>query len=153
MGGGPAGAKRHFLGVHDMTDLIGSWALLSATNYRDEDATPVYGDPPSGQIQYSADGRMSAFLMDPAWAARGQPAADGFTEFFAYAGTWERVENRVRHHVLFSSHPQRIGEVFERIVEVIDADRIELVTIPEVSKSGKTYVTRLMWQQIGGTKV
>ena len=43
--------------------------------------------------------------------------------------------------------------MFERIVEVIDADRIELVTIPEVSKSGKTYVTRLMWQQIGGTKV
>jgi hypothetical protein len=32
---------------------------------------------------------MSAFLMDPAWATRGSSEADSFTDFFAYAGSWQ----------------------------------------------------------------
>ncbi len=133
-----------------MVDLLGTWTLLSCTNYRDEDATTAYGDPPAGQIQYTADGRMSAFLMDPAWAARGEQAADGFTEFFSYGGTWAREGDTVTHHILFSSHPQRVGTSFVRLIHAIDEDHMELVTKPEVSKSGKTYVTRLAWERVKG---
>src|SRR5690606_33262759 len=89
-----------------MVDLLGAWSLLSCTNIRGEDAATAYGDPPAGQIQYTADGRMSAFLMDPAWVERGNQLADGFTEFFSYGGTWKRDGDSITHHVMFSSHPQ-----------------------------------------------
>lgn len=130
-----------------MTHLLGAWSLVSCINYRDDEATRAYGNPPSGQLQYTADGRMSGFLMDPAWAERGDPAADGFTEFFAYAGTWQRDGDAVTHRVLFSSHPKRVGTSFVRTVKVVDDDTIELLTVPEVSKSGRTYVTRLLWKR------
>jgi hypothetical protein len=131
-----------------MIDLIGAWSLISCVNMRDGAATRTFGDPPSGQIQYTADGRMSAFLMDPAWAARGDQGADSFTDFFAYAGRWRRDGDRVYHDILFSSVPTRVGTSFTRIVNVIDRDRIELETIPEVSRSGRTYVTVLTWQRV-----
>ncbi len=131
-----------------MTDLLGAWSLTECVNYRDGEPTPTFGTPPSGQIQYTADGRMGAFLMDPAWAARGNPQADSFTEFFAYGGTWSREGDLVRHQILFSSQPGRVGTAFERKVRVIDADTIVLETIPEVSKSGKTYITCLTWRRV-----
>jgi hypothetical protein len=132
-----------------MTELLGAWSLVSCIHYRDDEATPAYGDPPSGQIQYTADGRMSAFLMDPAWAARGKPAADSRTEFFAYAGTWRLEGDEVTHEVLFCSHPGSIGARFVRRLTVLDDDRIELLTAPEVSTSGRTHVSRLVWQRCG----
>ena len=49
---------------------------------------------------------------------------------------------------VFASLPARVGTTFERQVNVLGPDRIELVTIPEVSKSGRTYITRLVWQRI-----
>lgn len=133
-----------------MTDLLGAWSLVSCINYRDEEPTPTFGTPPSGQIQYTAEGRMSAFLMDPDWAAsgRGDAVPDSFTEFFAYAGTWQREGDLIRHRILFASVPARVGTTFERQVNVLGPDRIELVTIPEVSKSGRTYITRLVWQRV-----
>jgi hypothetical protein len=126
-------------------ELLGTWSLISCINYRDDEVTYAYGDPPAGQIQYTADGRMSAFLMDPAWAERGNSEADGFTEFFAYAGTWQRDGANVTHHVLFSSSPKRVGTSFVRRINEIDKVTMELVTLPEISKSGRTYVTRLRW--------
>lgn len=109
---------------------------------------PTFGTPPGGQIQYTADGRMGAFLMDPAWAERGDPKADSFTEFF---GLWRHLDHEgdmVRHLILYSSVPGRVGTTFERVVRVIDHDTIVLETAPEVSKSGKTYVTRLTWKRV-----
>ncbi len=131
-----------------MTDLLGAWWLVDCVNYRDGQGTPTFGTPPGGQIQYTADGRMGAFLMDPAWAERGDPKADSFAEFFAYGGTWTREGDMVRHLILYSSVPGRVGTTFERVVRVIDHDTIVLETVPEVSKSGKTYVTRLTWKRV-----
>lgn len=131
-----------------MVDLLGAWSLVKCVNYRDGEPTRTFGDPPSGQIQYTADGRMGAFLMDPEWAARGKVAADSFTEFFAYGGTWAREGDLVRHQILFSSVPGRVGTAFERRIRVIDQDTIVLETIPEVSKSGKTYITCLTWKRV-----
>ena len=54
----------------------------------------------------------------------------------------------MRHQILFSSVPTRVGTAFERRVRVIGPDTIVLETIPEVSKSGKTYITCLTWQRV-----
>lgn len=131
-----------------MNDLLGTWTLLSCVSQRGEAERRTFGDPPGGQLQYTADGRMSAFLMDPAWAERGDPQADSFTDFFSYAGTWQREGERVTHDILFASQPTRVGTRFVRLIVPVDADTIELVTEPEVSKSGQTYVTRLTWRRV-----
>lgn len=133
-----------------MTDLLGAWTLVSSINYRDEVGKPTFGEPPNGQIQYTADGRMSAFLMDPDWAERGEnnKVPDSFTEFFSYGGTWEREGNQVRHTILYASVPTRVGTQFERTIEVIDQNTIRLVTAPETSKSGTVYVTKLTLKRV-----
>lgn len=128
-------------------DLIGAWSLQSSINYRDGVGTATFGEPPSGQIQYSADGRMGAFLMDPAWADRGEVAASSFTDFFSYAGRWELSGDQVRHFIEFASVPTKVGTDFVRTVNVIDIDTIELETAPETSKSGAVYVTKLLWRR------
>ncbi len=133
-----------------MIDLMGAWTLVSSINYRNETGKPTFGEPPMGQIQYTADGRMSAFLMDPDWAARHEndKVADSFTEFFSYAGTWQRDGDQVRHQIRFASVPSRVGTEFTRTIEVIDDNTIRLVTAPETSKSGAIYVTKLTWKRV-----
>ena len=134
-----------------MTDLIGAWSLLSSINYRDEVPTPSYGSPAAGQLQYTADGRMSAFLMDPAWAARNDGATiDSFNDFFAYAGRWRVEGDQVIHDIEFASAPARVGAQFVRTLAWVDGDTIRLDTAPEVSGSGKTYITRLLWRRYAG---
>jgi hypothetical protein len=132
-----------------MTELPGTWTLLSCDSIRGDRTVATFGTPPSGQLQYTADGRMSAFLMDPAWAAAGDPAADSFTQFFAYAGRWHRDGDTVTHDILFASQPARVGTRFVRTIEPIDATTIALLTLPEVSRSGRRYVTRLVWRRVG----
>ncbi len=135
-----------------MTNLLGAWTLVSSINYRGDEPKPTFGEPPAGQIQYTADGRMSAFLMDPDWASRGDnnTIANSFTEFFSYGGTWERDGDQVCHTILYSSVPTKVGTQFERTIEVIDEDTIRLVTAPETSKSGTVYVTKLTWKRVKG---
>lgn len=128
-------------------DLIGAWSLVSSINYRNDVGTPSFGEPPRGQIQYTADHCMSAFLMNPAWAAAGDPAAEGFDDFFAYAGSWRLTGDQVEHELDFCSSPTRIGSRFTRTVTVIDANTIELTTAPETSRSGAVYVTKLVWRR------
>lgn len=128
-------------------DLIGAWALQSSINYRDGVGTPIFGEPPSGQIQYTSDGRMGAFLMDPAWAVRGATEANSFTDFFAYGGRWALAGDQIRHFIEYASVPSEVGTDFVRTVNVIDADTIELTTAPETSKSGAVYVTKLIWRR------
>lgn len=129
----------------DAAQLLGAWTLRSSVQTRNGVPSPTYGTPPGGQIQYTADGRMSAFLMDPDWAATGENATRQYDRFFAYAGRFELVGDDVHHHIDFCTMPRRIGTVFVRNVGFIDADTIELTTAPESSPSGAVYVTRLVW--------
>jgi hypothetical protein len=131
-----------------MIDLVGAWSLHSSINYRDGVGTPSFGDPPSGQLQYSREGRMSGFLMNPEWPGRPTAEADPFDEFFAYAGRWRRAGDQVTHWVDFCSVATKVGTQFVRTVNVISDTRIELVTAPETSKSGRVYVTRLIWDRV-----
>ena len=90
---------------------------------------------------------MGAFLMDPSWAERGAIEASSFTDFFSYAGRWVLQGDQVRHFIEFASIPSKVGTEFVRTVSVIDESTIELTTAPEVSKSGVTYITRLVWRK------
>ena len=130
-----------------MTDLIGAWSLVSSINYKNDVGKPTFGTPPSGQIQYTRDGRMSAFLMDPDWVAEGDQKADSFTEFFSYAGRWKLEGDKVRHDIEFASVPTKVGTHFVRTLTVIDKNTIELKTAPETSKSGAVYITKLVWKR------
>lgn len=131
-------------------ELRGAWALVSSINYRDGVGTASYGEPPAGQLQYTADGRMSAFLMNPAWASAGSADnVDSFNDFFAYAGSWRIEGDIVTHDIAFASVPGKVGTRFVRRVRGIDADTIELETEPVISRSGATHVTRLVWKRVG----
>ena len=131
-----------------MHSLIGAWRLVSSRTHRDDESWAVFGEPPAGQLQYTSDHRMSGFLMDPKWAAGDSQEADGLTEFFSYAGVWSLDGDLVHHHVEMASHPKRIGTEFYRKARFISPDDLELTTIPEVSKSGKTYQTVLLWRRM-----
>ena len=128
-------------------DLIGAWALQSSVNYRDGVGKPTFGAPPAGQIQYTADGRMGAFLMDPAWAARGATEASSFTDFFSYGGRWRLSGDQITHVIEYASVPTKVGTDFVRTVNAVDGNTIELTTAPETSKSGAVYVTKLVWRR------
>lgn len=131
-----------------MINLLGTWSLVSCVSYKNGEGTPSFGEPPIGQIQYTADGKMSAFLMDPAWTAKGEPAANGLSDFFSYAGRWTLNGDQVRHDIEICSIPKKVGTAFERTVTTTDEHHMELSTAPETSKSGAVYVTVLSWQRI-----
>jgi len=129
--------------------LTGAWRLVSSIQSRDGVETHSFGAKPLGQIQYTADGRMSAFLMHEKWIDRGTTAnatAD-FGEFFAYAGIWRNDGDLVHHDIEFCTIPARIGTCFTREINWLSADSIALLTQPETTKSGVTYITRLIWQR------
>lgn len=131
-----------------MKELIGAWRLLRATQDCDGEITFHHGEHPVGQILYSADGRMSANIMNPTWL---QPAVDGkrrFGEFMAYAGAYEVKGDRVLHHVEIASHAPMVGTTLERIFD-LRGDEIFLRTTPHVGKNGKTYVHELHWRRFG----
>ena len=127
--------------------LVGAWSLVSSIQSRNNVVSKTFGDPPSGQIQYTDDGRMSVFLMDPDWADTGRNSVEEADRFFAYAGRWEVNEYTVRHVVEFCSAPSKIGTVFVRNLKFLSENEIELTTEPETTKSGNIYETKLIWRR------
>lgn len=134
----------------DKSQLIGAWSLQVSTQSRNGEISKTFGDPPSGQLLYSAAGRMSGFLMDPAWVQTGVNACKQADIFFAYGGRWEIIGQEVHHHVDFCSAPSKIGNIFVRTVQLLSADEMELTTAPEASPSGNIYQTRLIWKKLSG---
>lgn len=127
--------------------LVGAWTLISSIQSCNNVISRTYGDPPSGQLQYTNDGRMSAFLMNPDWARDGKRSADESDQFFAYAGRWQLNENEIQHAIEFSSIPVKVGTVFVRYLKFLNENEMELVTKPETTKSGKVYETKLVWRR------
>lgn len=127
--------------------LIGAWWLFSSIQSRNGIPSKTFGDPPSGQIQYTADGRMSAFLMNPCWKETGENATKQADQFFAYGGQWEIKKNEIRHSIEFCSAPSKIGTTFVRSIRFINENEIELTTAPETTQSGNVYQTKLIWKR------
>lgn len=135
-----------------MVDIVGAWRLLSSLRLQEGVAQPIFGDPPSGQLQYTGDGRMSAFLMNPAWARSGRTAsgdADPLNEFFAYAGEWSREGTSIRHDIDFCTLPALIGTRFIRSLSAVSEAEIELATEPAATDDGASFTVLLRWRRYG----
>lgn len=127
--------------------LLGAWSLYSSTQFRNGIASKSFGDPPAGQLQYTADGRMSAFLMNPVWKEEGKNATKQADLFFSYAGSWELCGDEVHHRIEFCSVPSKIGSTFVRTVRFVSDNELELTTAPERSPSGNVYESTLVWKR------
>lgn len=131
-------------------DLIGTWTLAGFEVIGgDGTVTRPFGDAPVGRIMYGADGAMSAMLgaenraafgaragevSDAAWAAAARM-------FVAYAGTWQRDGDIVRHHVAVALIPDWIGTTMERTIGQWEGG-LTLSVEPRIP-GGRTQ--RLMW--------
>ncbi|HUF76169.1 MAG TPA: lipocalin-like domain-containing protein [Longimicrobiales bacterium] len=99
----PAGARA---GV-TVDRFLGSWELVEwvATNQQGQKTYP-YGEDAQGQITYTADGRMSAHLMQPP-----ENPSDAPLQHLAYWGgfTLQAAAGTVTHHVTGADRPNWIG--------------------------------------------
>ena len=129
--------------------FIGSWELLWATQYRDDVKSFHHGEKPLGQIIYSADGRMSATIMNPIWMNNPERRIRESGEFMAYAGPWEIVGDTVRHHVKIASWRELVGVTLERKFELRGENEVFLTTAPQTTKKGVTYRQELLWRRFG----
>jgi hypothetical protein len=138
---------------HTNNELVGTWKLisvLSTTSEGERNETP-YGVSPSGILNYSADGRVTAMISydgrKPLPVASGiEEQAEAFKTFLAYAGRYTLSGDKVIHHVEISSIQNYVGKDLVRSVKFED-DRITLVT-PPTPVNGKIQTFELVWQRL-----
>jgi hypothetical protein len=131
-------------------ELTGSWDLEAfEVVAADGTVSTPFGEAPLGRLMYSADGSMAAMLAAPdrsAFAARASEVDDGqwkqaASHFVAYAGSWSREGDVVRHRVMVALIPDWIGTTMERTVGERDG-RLVLSVEPR-TPGGRTQ--RLVW--------
>jgi hypothetical protein len=131
-------------------ELIGTWTLEAFEVVAgDGTVSTPFGDTPVGRIMYGADGTMSAMLCAPDRAGFGARAGEATDEqwaqaarmFVAYAGTWIRDGDVVRHKVAIALIPDWIGTTMERTIGERDG-RLTLTVQPRTA-GGR--VQRLVW--------
>ncbi|HUR73290.1 MAG TPA: lipocalin-like domain-containing protein [Sporichthya sp.] len=131
-------------------ELIGTWTLEAfEVEAGDGTVTTPFGDAPVGRILYGADGTMSAMLCAPdrpAFGARAGDATDAqwaaaARSFVAYAGTWARDGDVVRHRVAIALIPDWIGTTMERTIGERDG-RLTLTVEPRAVGGRRQ---RLVW--------
>ena len=135
--------------------LHGAWELVHF-EARDESggvAHPV-GRDVAGMIVYTPSGHVSAqigagdrpsFASEDVRGATEPESAAAFATYIAYGGTYEVLEDRVRHHVRHSLFPNWVGTVQERFYE-LDGDDLFLRT-PPITVAGRTVVSELRWRR------
>ncbi|MEM6626060.1 MAG: lipocalin-like domain-containing protein [Pseudomonadota bacterium] len=109
--------------------------------------TEVFGENGIGQLQYSLEGRMSAFLMRDTWPETDINEEWRVGQFVCYAATWELKGEFVHHYVDMSSVPAWVGRVFIRHAN-LDGDLLTLSVDPETSGSGETKPYTLVWRKM-----
>lgn len=134
-------------------ELIGTWTLVGFEVIAgDGSVTRPFGDAPIGRIVYGADGTMSAMLGAPdreAFGGRAGEATDAewataARMFVAYAGSWERDGDVVRHHVAVALIPNWIGTTMERTVGAWDGGLT--LSVEPRTPGGRTQ--RLLWARL-----
>jgi hypothetical protein len=125
--------------------FIGAWALSSCEyRLRTGEVLKPFGDHPAGRIIYTANGQMSAQLMDPASAifasadtlqATSEEVDGAWHKYVGYWGTYtvDREASAVTHHVEGAWFPNWTGTdqvrsfLFEGDRLTLSADTAELV--------------------------
>jgi Lipocalin-like domain len=135
--------------------IVGSWRLVSwvEMDTGSKSAHNVFGDNPTGMITYTADGRMSVFIIDP---KRTKPAGPKATDaealelyrtIIAYSGSYSIEGNKVTHKIEFSWNQAWTGTNQQRFVDVKD-NQLTIKTPPIISPvSGKESVHTLVWER------
>ncbi|MEZ5851026.1 MAG: lipocalin-like domain-containing protein [Hyphomicrobiaceae bacterium] len=134
------------------SDLIGAWRLEGwALVY--EDGRPAeypLGRDAVGLILYTADGHMSATLMRKGRAvfATGdaEEKAEAYDDCFAYAGTYEVIDEAVFHTIAVATNPALAGITSTRNI-MLDGDRLTL-SGPDFSPDTPRY-HRIVWRRAG----
>jgi len=129
-------------------DLIGAWTLVSWTAMKNgEPAGYPMGEDALGQIIYSPQGRMSAFLMRADYHGNPPQTKAGSDDCIAYGGTYRIDGEEVAHDVIFATLPHWIGNPLVRTMNY-NGTELRLNTKPEFSKSGNRYENELVWRKV-----
>jgi Lipocalin-like domain len=139
-------------------DLVGTWQLV-----RFIAETPggmrlaPWGPNPSGQLMYSAEGRMSLVMTDPdrakfastdAFGGTPEEIRHAFEGMEAYAGRYEvdSLHSIVIHHVEVARLPHWSGLSQRRFAD-LRGNELQLRT-PPMRARGLEVVLTLLWQRI-----
>src|SRR5579863_150877 len=133
--------------------LIGTWRLISAastTSAGERSETP-YGQKPTGLLNYSDDGRVTAMISyggrkPLSVGARAEEQAEAFKTFLAYAGRYALSGDKVTHYIEISSIQNYVNKELVRSITFRD-DQIILVT-PPTPVNGKVQTVELVWQRL-----
>lgn len=139
--------------------LIGVWELVSQADSPVERAAHGFplGDYPLGMLMYTADGYMSAQLMqrerahfsqDDMYAGTLDEFAAQATSYLAYSGTFHVDEqNRTLTHTMaLSLFPNWTGQAQARIAR-LEGDRLDLSGAAPISLGGKIVAPILRWKR------
>ena len=140
--------------------FVGAWSLASwESRSADGEVTLPYDGNPAGQITYTADGRMSAQLMQvgreefpDAAEAGGQEMRDAILGgFFSYYGDYsvDMEAGVVTHHVEGALLPGWVGSDRPRSFTFDGPDRLILSTEPDPARGGGAVGT-LVWERVSG---
>ena len=145
--------------------LIGAWKLVDVVKEPVDGSPPArrpHGERPVGLILYTADGFMSAQIMDPDrppvassdWSAlTPEEYADEARGYFAYAGSFDVDEERgiVTHSVQVALFPGWVGGDQPRVAEFV-GDELRLSGASPEMADGKLVITRLRWVRAGAAE-
>jgi len=79
-------------------------------------------------------------------SASVEERAEAFATLFAYAGSYNVVDDKVVHHVEIASVENWVNTDLTRLVR-FDGDRLTLMT-PPTSVGGKILTTELVWERV-----
>ncbi|WP_419950058.1 lipocalin-like domain-containing protein [Candidatus Palauibacter sp.] len=139
--------------------FVGAWSLASwESRSADGEVTLPYEGNPAGQIAYTADGRMSAQLMqvgrefpDAAEATGAEMSQAILGGFFSYYGDYsiDMEAGVVTHHVEGALLPSWVGSDRPRSFTFDGPDRLILSTEPDPARGGGAIGT-LVWERVAG---
>jgi len=147
--------------TNERDSLVGAWRLISweqpsATG----EASYPYGRTPEGQIIYTANGQMSAQLMNPGGNLAGVTASGAqeivgrmSENYFAYYGTFtlDPETQTVTHHVKGSLAPNWVGSEQPRQFEFLPDGRLQLIAVLGAQDQTSDFATGrqvLVWERI-----
>lgn len=126
--------------------FVGAWSLVEwRIEYPDGRVTHPFGPDASGQLIYSADGKMAATVSAASRSCLGQPSArsaaasqkaEAFDSFFHYAGSWGIEGDTIIHTIEFALNPDMVGTQQRRHARCDGAAKLTLSAVE--SREGET---------------
>lgn len=137
--------------------LYGTWSLISFSQkfVATGETIEVFGESPSGFINYSRDGRMMVLIVKderpkPSDLANmtDQERAELFKTMVAYGGTYTLEDETITHHLDISFNQIWTGTDQVRNIK-FDGEKVILSTNPQPRlQDGRVVVANLTWEKV-----